>query len=77
MLHFLYNKGYIERVSERIISEIVYSILFAIYAIILIIWYTLYDEISFNTNEEINERKCIWNFFKYAIKLRIIIVFIL
>ena len=37
------------------LAEIIYSFLFAIYAVVLIIWYSIYDEISFNTqNTEIN-----------------------
>jgi hypothetical protein len=31
------------------LAEIIYSFLFAIYAVVLIIWYSIYDEISFNT----------------------------
>ena len=40
-------KDILDRRGERVLAEIVYSILFAIYGIILIVWYTMYDEISY------------------------------
>ena len=39
------------RIIERILGEIVYSILFAIYGVILMAWFTIYNEVSFNYSE--------------------------
>lgn len=33
-------------------AEVVYTILFYIYGILLMVWYTMYDEISFNISEK-------------------------
>lgn len=35
-------------VIERILADIVYTLLFYIYGCLLIVWYTMYDEISYN-----------------------------
>ncbi len=38
-------KNYLPRMAERLLDEITYSILFAIYAVILIVWYSIYETI--------------------------------
>ena len=70
------NYQRISRIAERVLAEIVYSILFAIYAILLIVWYSLYDEISFSIIKE-NKRRLIYKTFKFILKVRIFIVFLL
>lgn len=46
------NDYYIKKgklpVIERILADIVYTLLFYIYGCLLIVWYTMYDEISYN-----------------------------
>lgn len=34
------------RTFERLIAELAYSILFAIYGIVLIVWYMIYNQIA-------------------------------
>ncbi|CAD8171539.1 unnamed protein product [Paramecium pentaurelia] len=46
-----------KRMFERILAEVVYTILFYIYGILLMVWYTMYDEISFNISERNNNSK--------------------
>ncbi|CAK63340.1 unnamed protein product (macronuclear) [Paramecium tetraurelia] len=63
-------------VIERLLAEIVYTILFYIYGCLLIVWYTMYDEISFNIyqGELKKERKWIFTYYKEALKMRLFIV---
>ncbi|CAD8084851.1 unnamed protein product [Paramecium sonneborni] len=79
---------YNERVCERILAEVVYTILFYIYGILLMVWYTMYDEISFNISEKkkINldqqsapkpeKRKLIFTYYKDIMKIRLFLVLI-
>ena len=39
-------RGYQTRSVERLLAEVPFSILFSVYQIILIVWYSLYEEIS-------------------------------
>ncbi|CAD8079049.1 unnamed protein product [Paramecium sonneborni] len=79
-------------VYERILAEIVYTILFYIYGILLMVWYTMYDEISFNISERNNNsksqsvfsdelkfetRKWIFVYYKDIMKIRLFFVFLL
>ncbi|CAD8107613.1 unnamed protein product [Paramecium primaurelia] len=63
-------------VIERLLAEIVYTILFYIYGCLLIVWYTMYDEISYNIYQgEVNKaRKWIFTYYKETMKLRLFIV---
>ncbi|CAK78489.1 unnamed protein product (macronuclear) [Paramecium tetraurelia] len=63
-------------VIERLLAEVVYTILFYIYGCLLIVWYTMYDEISYNIYQgEIKKpRKWIFTYYKEALKLRLFIV---
>lgn len=45
-------KTFEQRVGERLLAEVVYSILFYIYGSLLIVWYSMYDEISYNVAEK-------------------------
>ncbi|CAD8175121.1 unnamed protein product [Paramecium pentaurelia] len=78
---------YKERVCERILAEVVYSILFYIYGILLMVWYTMYDEISFNISEKkqnnieqqapkTENRKFILIYYKDIMKIRLFLVLI-
>ena len=62
------------RPVERLLAEIVYSILFTKYAIILIVWYTVFDEIKFNISSK-KRRKRLHNYLKQLLKFRVLIVF--
>ncbi|CAD8172583.1 unnamed protein product [Paramecium octaurelia] len=80
---------YKERVCERILAEVVYTILFYIYGILLMVWYTMYDEISFNISEKKNNtseqqlasksenRKFILAYYKDIMKIRLFLVLII
>ncbi|CAD8094936.1 unnamed protein product [Paramecium sonneborni] len=63
-------------VIERLLAEIVYTILFYIYGCLLIVWYTMYDEISYNIyqGEGKKQRKWIFKYYKEALKIRLFIV---
>ncbi|CAD8175969.1 unnamed protein product [Paramecium pentaurelia] len=63
-------------VIERLLSEVVYTLLFYIYGCLLIVWYTMYDEISFNVYQNKEERKFIFKYYKEILKLRLFIVFL-
>ncbi|CAD8062642.1 unnamed protein product [Paramecium primaurelia] len=80
-----------KRVYERILAEVVYTILFYIYGILLMVWYTMYDEISFNVSErnqnsksqlfrnelKIETRKWIFVYYKDIMKLRLLFVLLI
>ncbi|CAD8156396.1 unnamed protein product [Paramecium octaurelia] len=81
-----------KRVFERILAEVVYTILFYIYGILLMVWYTMYDEISFNVIErnnnsksqsvfkdelKIETRKWIFVYYKDIMKIRLFFVFLI
>ncbi|CAD8177261.1 unnamed protein product [Paramecium pentaurelia] len=80
---------YKERVCERILAEVVYTILFYIYGILLMVWYTMYDEISFNISEKkkntldqqsapkSENRKFILAYYKDIMKIRLFLVLII
>ncbi|CAD8086015.1 unnamed protein product [Paramecium sonneborni] len=80
---------YKERVCERILAEVVYTILFYIYGILLMVWYTMYDEISFNISEKkknnleqssglkTESRRFILAYYKDIMKIRLFLVLIL
>lgn len=70
---FLFH-GYLERRSERILDETTYSLLLAVYVVVLVVWYSIYEEICFILNRG---RKFIWQLFRFVIKLRLISVFVL
>jgi len=38
-------KGILKRYWERILDEISYSFLYTVYAIVVLVWYSIYDEI--------------------------------
>ncbi|CAD8162908.1 unnamed protein product [Paramecium octaurelia] len=61
-------------VIERLLSEVVYTILFYIYGCLLIVWYTMYDEISFNVYANKEKRKFIFKYYKEVLKFRLFIV---
>ncbi|CAD8082653.1 unnamed protein product [Paramecium primaurelia] len=65
-------------VIERLLAEVVYTLLFYIYGCLLIVWYTMYDEISYNIYQgETNKpRKWIFTYYKEALKIRLFIVFL-
>ncbi|CAD8082361.1 unnamed protein product [Paramecium sonneborni] len=63
-------------VIERLLSEVVYTLLFYIYGCLLIVWYTMYDEISFNVYKDKTKRKYIFKFYKEVLKFRLFIVFL-
>ncbi|KAM3133633.1 hypothetical protein pb186bvf_014320 [Paramecium bursaria] len=44
----IFIQDFEQMVYQRLIAEIPYTLLFFIYGILLIVWYTMYDEISFN-----------------------------
>lgn len=64
---------------ERNIAEIVYSILFFIYGILLMVWYSMYDDISYNVSEEKQKenRKWIFKYYKDIMKVRLGFVLII
>ncbi|CAD8160627.1 unnamed protein product [Paramecium pentaurelia] len=82
-----------KRVYERILAEVVYTILFYIYGILLMVWYTMYDEISFNVSErnqnsksqlllfrnelKIETRKWIFVYYKDIMKIRLLFVLLI
>ncbi|CAK81025.1 unnamed protein product (macronuclear) [Paramecium tetraurelia] len=87
--HSHFQQDYKERVCERILAEVVYTILFYIYGILLMVWYTMYDEISFNIAEKKNNnnqeqqsapktenRKFILTYYKDIMKIRLFLVLI-
>ena len=57
---------------ERILGEITYSVLFAIYGVILLAWYSIYDEVSsmFFRKKRIccKIKKCSWKIFRLVLK---------
>lgn len=61
---------------ERMLAEIIYTLLFFIYGYLLIVWYTMYDEISFNVYEGKN-RRWIFRYYKEIMKARLIAVLII
>jgi hypothetical protein len=68
-------KGLLERHFERLFAEIVYSFLFAIYGVILAVWYTIYSEIQFNLSRKDSTQLCFVRFSKCILKVRIVLVF--
>ncbi|CAD8168621.1 unnamed protein product [Paramecium octaurelia] len=83
---------YDKRVFERILAEVVYTILFYIYGILLLVWYTMYDEISFNISErnkksklqllfgdelKVETRKWIFVYYKDIMKIRLFFVLLI
>ena len=77
---------------ERILAEIVYTILFYIFGILLMVWYTMYDEISFNISErnnnsksqllfrdelKVDTRKWIFVYYKNIMKIRLFFVLLI
>lgn len=40
-------------IIEHIINDITYTILFYIYGYLLIVWYSMYDEISFTITDNV------------------------
>jgi len=58
------------------LAEVVYTLLFYIYGCLLIVWYTMYDEISYNIyqGEPKKPRKWIFTYYKEALKIRLFIV---
>ncbi|CAD8074026.1 unnamed protein product [Paramecium sonneborni] len=81
-----------KRVYERILAEVVYTILFYIYGILLMVWYTMYDEISFNISErnnnsksqlvlsdefKIETRKWVFVYYKDVMKIRLFFVLLI
>ncbi|CAK83497.1 unnamed protein product (macronuclear) [Paramecium tetraurelia] len=63
-------------VIERLLSEVVYTLLFYIYGCLLIVWYTMYDEISFNVYQDKEKRKFIFKYYKETLKFRLFVVFL-
>jgi len=43
---FLVNGFFIHRSFERYLAELVYSFIYGIFAVILIVWYTIYVDIA-------------------------------
>ncbi|CAD8093235.1 unnamed protein product [Paramecium sonneborni] len=64
-------------VIKRFLSDLVYTLLFYIYGCLLIVWYTMYDEISFNVYQDKTKRKYIFKYYKEVLKLRLFIVFLI
>ena len=58
------------------LAEIVYTLLFFIYGCLLIVWYTMYDEISFNVYEG-KKRQWIFRYYKEVMKGRLIAVIVI
>lgn len=54
-----------------------YSILFSVYAVILIVWFTIYDEISFNLRQGNGDSSKRCSCVKTFLKLRIVLVYVL
>lgn len=54
MYVFLFN---IQRgktiIVEHILNDITYTILFYIYGYLLIVWYSMYDEVSFTITDDV------------------------
>ena len=38
-------EGKLTRGAERVMAELIYSFLYTVFAIVLMVWYTLYEEI--------------------------------
>lgn len=62
---------------ERNIAEIVYSILFFIYGILLMVWYSMYDDISYNVSEEKQKENRTWIFKYYKDIMKVRLGFVL
>ncbi|CAD8068769.1 unnamed protein product [Paramecium sonneborni] len=70
-------------IFEHILNDISYTLLFYIYGYLLIIWYSMYAEISFNisnhnnneNNQKNNTTKLICKHYKKVVKLRLFLEF--
>jgi hypothetical protein len=56
---------------ERFLGEIIYSFLYIIYAVVLIVWYQIYDDLSLAIK---GERKFLSKFFKFVVKISSILI---
>lgn len=57
------------------LGEFIYSLLYALYSVVLVVWYSIYDEISFIIEANM-KRNCICSFFKKFVKLRVFLVMV-
>lgn len=68
--------GYFTRITERMINEFIYSVLFTLFGIILIVWYSIFEETIYNNNNDSSVKKYVFKFFKCLVKVRILTVYL-
>ena len=50
-------RGYLHRSGERLLNEVSYSLLLSAFSIILFVWYSIYEELIFETSDKIKNTK--------------------